>query len=407
MMSRDRADVKVEIDRLEQKVEANPGDLEARRALGGLYAQTGRSDEALSALRPVQQRMPGDAKTAFFLGLAHEKAGRRDSALAYYGRYRRAPAGSDFRRALEGRYRWVSRQQARADIRRRLERERRLDGSAASPRTVAVVPFDYTGSRERYAALGRGIGELVLNDLSNVGRLQVVERFRLQALMDELKLGRSAYVADSTAPRVGYLLGARRLVGGRCAVLGGDGDRRIQVGTSIIDVASLRDLAGGETQTRPIDALADLVDEIVFDVVDRLGVELTAEERRDIEAVPTRSLQAFLAFSRGLEAEDRGNYRRAARLYRQAADIDPGFEAAGRRREGAQSLSAAGGPPDGPVVAAGEAVDLKNVRLDNLGASGARPDGDDTGDDRNPAAEATDARGDLPPPPPLPERGGQ
>jgi hypothetical protein len=79
---------------------------------------------------------------------------------------------------------------------------------------------------------------------------------------------------------------------------------------------------------------------IALDLFDQLGVTLTVAERNAIEQRPTRSLAAFLAYSRGLAAEDEGRYDDASRLYRDAARMDPGFDAALQKNRETQSISA-------------------------------------------------------------------
>src|SRR5262249_48647567 len=68
----------------------------------------------------------------------------------------------------------------------------------------------------------------------------------------------------------------------------------------------------------------------------RLGIALSPAEQRAIAERPTADLQAFLAFSRGLEAEDQGRFEDAALFYQQAATRDPAFAAA-RARVGPNS----------------------------------------------------------------------
>jgi tetratricopeptide (TPR) repeat protein len=67
-------------------------------------------------------------------------------------------------------------------------------------------------------------------------------------------------------------------------------------------------------------------------------VTLTVAERNAIEQRPTRSLAAFLAYSRGLTAEDEGRYDEASRFYRDAMRLDPGFDAALQRNRDARVL---------------------------------------------------------------------
>jgi hypothetical protein len=80
--------------------------------------------------------------------------------------------------------------------------------------------------------------------------------------------------------------------------------------------------------TRSDGTLQDLLrleKDIVVGLADRLGYTLSEAERRAILENGTQNLAAFLAYSRALEAEDRGDYQAAARYYQQAVRSDPGF----------------------------------------------------------------------------------
>lgn len=405
-------------DELEARISENPDDGRALRDLGAIYVRTGRPSEAYDTLKEAFARRPDDPKVLFYLGVASEKLGRREEAIDLFSDYDQAPADSKFRTLMRGRYEWLVQQQARRNVRQMIATEQQRDlTEAVSPRTVAVMPFAYAGGDDRYQPLSRGLAELLTTDLANVGRIQVVERVRLQALLDELKLAQSEYVDPSTAPRIGRLLGAGRLVGGTYSVAG-DEQIRLQV--------TLAELATGDVSTPSIEeqsgTLEDLFalqKQVAFSVVDRLGIELTPQEKAAIQEVPTQSLQAFLAFSRGLQEEARGNYGAATTLYRQAQQIDPDFEAPARRQQEAQSIQAGGGSPDqalasasgggqqGGQQAGGGGLNLVNQRLQSMGAGTSALQGDGT--DRDPAQEAgnaeTDSELDAPPPPP-PTGGG-
>jgi len=64
---------------------------------------------------------------------------------------------------------------------------------------------------------------------------------------------------------------------------------------------------------------------MVFGIIEELGVELTAAERERISERQTESLDALLAFGRGLAAMDRGDFEAAVQDFEAAVDIDPGF----------------------------------------------------------------------------------
>jgi tetratricopeptide (TPR) repeat protein len=69
--------------------------------------------------------------------------------------------------------------------------------------------------------------------------------------------------------------------------------------------------------------------QMVFDVLDELGIQLTAAERDSIARIPTESFDAFMAYSRGLDYRDRGDYDAAKSEFERALEIDPGFAEAG------------------------------------------------------------------------------
>lgn len=84
-------------------------------------------------------------------------------------------------------------------------------GQAESP-TVAVLYFDYDGADDELGSLRKGLAQMLVTDLGT--SVRVVERSRLQEVLDELKLAGTKAIDKATAARVGKLLGARYLVMG-------------------------------------------------------------------------------------------------------------------------------------------------------------------------------------------------
>ena len=71
-----------------------------------------------------------------------------------------------------------------------------------------------------------------------------------------------------------------------------------------------------------------------------------------MEQRPTQNVQAFLAYSRGLEAEDRGDYTGAREAFGEAAGLDPSFRAAAQGASAASDLSIAAQQTTAQVEAA-------------------------------------------------------
>jgi len=78
----------------------------------------------------------------------------------------------------------------------------------------------------------------------------------------------------------------------------------------------------------------------VLDVFRTMGITLSPAERREFDKRPTQNLSAFLAFSRGLMAQDAGRMDEAARFFDGARSLDPGFGAALQKAQAAASAQA-------------------------------------------------------------------
>ena len=389
-------------DRARADLVRRPNDARAMRDLGALLAQGGRNGEATGYLERAYEAAPNDPKTLYYLGLLREAEGERDAAAALYGRYTNVSKRSPFQPLLEGRYRWLARERLRDEMQALVVREDSVTTGEASPRTVAVFPFAYLGSEPRFEPLGRGLGEMVTVDLAGLRALQVVERARLQTLLDELALSESEAFDQASAPRVGRLLRAGRVIGGQFDV--SENTLRIDAALWAWEAEPLPELA---TRADALDRLFALKREVVLALVEELGVPLTAEERAHLDEVPTRNLQAFLSYARGLQEQDAGRFDAAAAQFRQATKLDPGFTQAAVRARQAETMATSGGTV-GDGLAAALALEsfggmnLVQRRQDNLNDTigGAFFPGGDGG--RGAATEgitAIGAPGPLPDPP--------
>lgn len=349
--------------RLEAASRAPSPSAAALRALGVAYYQRGRDADARRVLDAARQLAPTDGVVALHLGLAAERQGDLAAAREAYTVYVRVGRTRAVRRQLETRLAALARLELAAAARDAVARERELAAQPGSALTVAVLPFAFHGADSTLRPLARGLTELLVTDLGRVAALTVVERVQVQALLDELALARDTTAVDAgTAARAGRLVRAGRVVQGAVTLLDGDA---LRADAAIVDAGSAEHV-GAARGAEPLDALLALEKALALQILDALGVRLTAAERRAIEERPTRQLAAFLSYSRGLEAEDGGRLELAERHYREATRLDPGFSAARQRGAGASaalrgaSVSAAslrtalGGSAEGRVVAAAE-----------------------------------------------------
>ena len=197
----------------------------------------------------------------------------------------------------------------------------------------------WEGVDATWEPLALALPALLATDLGVTGRLTVVERLRVQALLDELALGESGRVAPSTAARSGRLLGAGHVVQGRFRIEDG---QRIEIDAVVVEV-----LAPGAEQVEPL-ALQDVMErffelekQLAFDIHSELGIQLTPAERERINERQTESIEALLAFGRGLEAVDAGNFTLAEQNFAEAEELDPQFAMAETQLVEVQIVNAA------------------------------------------------------------------
>ena len=82
---------------------------------------------------------------------------------------------------------------------------------------VAVLYFDnnsFGKDRADYDGLGKGIADLLITDMAGNPAMRVVERDRLQSILQEQDLVKSKSIDPQTAVKLGKLLGAAYLVTG-------------------------------------------------------------------------------------------------------------------------------------------------------------------------------------------------
>ena len=202
-----------------------------------------------------------------------------------------------------------------------------------------------------YEPLRMGMAEMLITALAGNPSLRVVERARLQKLVEEQNLGSSSRVDKETAVRLGKLVGAHHMLKGSFAI-----DRR--------QVVRL-DAQAVNTETSEIEhaqSVTGKADDLLM-LIDQLGQKLNAGLK--LPPMPMRAPQpsgsggstellkgganqfrAMMLVSRALERQDRGDVQGAIALYRSALQEYPNFERAKTLLASAEGAPGArSGPP--------------------------------------------------------------
>ncbi len=380
-----------EIPDLEAQVTRSPdnADLVLRYAAALFTAE--RCDTASAVARRGTRLDPTNVVGPLVLGQCAERAGQYDSAVDIYGQFVAQHGGRPGADAVRGRALIARREQATQAARRLIAEERSLAAQPADPQAVAVLPLVITGE-PRYQALSRGLAQMITSDLDLIQQFRLVERLRLQALLDELRLGQTERVDPSTAARVGRMTRAGRLVQGMAAI---PPDGSIEIEAAV--VRETGEVVGSEGVDGEFQNLLRLEKQLVVDIAARLGYTLSQAERNLVLENGTQSLVAFLAYSDGLEAEDAGNFAAAAQHFARAVTADPRFNAARERQASTSEAAMVAQAPAGDIttfasggedISSGPAsvADAVNSAIGDIASTGAEQVTEGSGSGDNAAA---------------------
>jgi tetratricopeptide (TPR) repeat protein len=328
---------------------AHPDDAEARLRYSAVLFAAGDCERARSNAERALQARPRSEVGTLIVGQCLEGEGRFDEAISTYRRYTSSFPDERGADAVRARTVLAAEAQARALARQAIQHEADIAAQADAD-ALGVLPFAVSGD-EDLRPLSLGLANILTTDLGLIRRFRLVERVRLAAVLDELELARSGRVDPATAARLGRLTGAGRLVQG--SLVEGEGGS--------LDLSAAVALSSGEIlepnrQRGDLERLLQLEKQLVIDIAGELGYQLTGAERQRVLENGTKSLTAFLAFSRGLEAEDRGDYAEAARWYGEAVDADPRFTEAREKRRTVTAMRVVAGSAAGDVTTVGDAV---------------------------------------------------
>jgi TolB-like protein len=306
-----------EVTSLENERAKFPNDHEVLNRIGIRYyegKQWSRAQETLTASFQVKPSFVA----AVYLGLTNEATGHFEDAEGYYrsaGSLSKTPTQQ---RELDRRLAGLGRSRLQYEARQAIARESTLTATPPEPGTVAVMPWAYVGSDESLRPLGYGVAQLVVTDLSKVSSLKLVERERVQVLLDELELASGGHVDPRTAARAGRLLRAERVVQGLVRQ-SRDG---VELETTVVSTAD-GSVEASVSVGDKLERLFMLEKLVVMGIIQQARIALTPAELRAITERPTQDLQAFLAASRGLEAEARTPGSNPGSLTRVASAVAP------------------------------------------------------------------------------------
>ncbi|MDZ7265553.1 MAG: CsgG/HfaB family protein, partial [candidate division KSB1 bacterium] len=195
-------------------------------------------------------------------------------------------------------------------------------------KTIAILDFSNNSliDKEKYAALSSGLAEIMITELSKVQSLQLVERQKINAIIQEMQLSQSGLISEAAGVQVGKLLGAHYLVFGSYMVSFGE---KIRIDLRIVEVETGVTIKAEEV-TDKVSKVFDSIKKLNEKITKDLNVKLTASEK-DALSKGDVSLEVIQYFSTGLELEKAGKLNEAKKMYQKALAKDGNFKPAKKR----------------------------------------------------------------------------
>lgn len=275
-------------------------------------------------LKMVVDKHPGHEQALFYLGACYEGLKRFDLAEETYSRYPALEEASLYRDVMKWRLMYIVKRKMAYEIRQALMHENQLAVESVPTNSIAVLYFYNLTNNSRWQPLQKGLAEMMITDLTQVPQLSVVERLKLEKLMEELNLNAAGLTESDKAPRLGKLLGARHLVKGSYMILP---DMKIEMNAGAFDIID-RQIPELKNFDGELAQLFNIEKQVVLNTIAEMGITLTAEQRANIMKVPTTNLKAFLNYCYGLNAVDIGNLDAAQSYFNRAVELDANFSMA-------------------------------------------------------------------------------
>ena len=195
----------------------------------------------------------------------------------------------------------------------------------SSKYTMAVVDFanQSIDDHERLDPLSKGFSSLMINQLNGSIDLKVVERERLSWLLDELDLQNDASRVDQqSAVEAGRLLGVHMVLFGTYMKFG----KTMNLAVRLVSVETGEILMTEQVRGKA-DDFFELAESLSVSVAKSINVNFENEELTG-RYRETRSLDALLSYSEGLDYLEQENYQAAYRKFVEAYDYDQSYKRA-------------------------------------------------------------------------------
>ncbi|MBN2090312.1 hypothetical protein JW964_11935, partial [candidate division KSB1 bacterium] len=269
-----------------------PNDYKIKRDIGIALFEQKNYALALKKLQAANAIHSDDNLVHFYMGRIYEASDQFDEALNEYTRCKKSRIFNQIAPLIDRRIEDIFRKKIATEVKQAIQAERSLQFALIPDNTIAVLYFKNLDNWERLTPLEKGLAQMLITDLSKVRMLKMLERLRLEQLIQELNLSNSDLFAPEQVPRLGKLLGSQKLVKGGFK---SNEEGEVQIIAAVVESESGALINHEIILKGGIFNFFELEKKLVFKIIETLGIQLSYSEMEAIKEVPTQSLLAYLA----------------------------------------------------------------------------------------------------------------
>lgn len=222
------------------------------------------------------------------------------------------------------------------DVRKELTDSYEVERADPGLQTLAIVDFTNNSldDRERFNPLEGGFASLMVHQLNGATGLKVIERERIQWLLEELDLQQEeGRVDQNTAVRTGKLLGANAVLFGSFM----KHRNELRINARLVKVETGEILMTEQVAGKDKDFF-ELAEKLSLKVAQ--GINITTQKTQIGERSDTRSLDAMISYSEGLEFLEKEDYQAAYLKFQEALEYDQNYSRAQKKADSIKPLLA-------------------------------------------------------------------
>jgi tetratricopeptide (TPR) repeat protein len=276
---------------------------------------------------PVDADLQQTLNRLYVRGATALAANDLDATITAWREYAaKAPLHQPQTRQVRGYLTLLDREAAKRFARLASARERSGQFLPTDRLHVALFPFAIEGPQAAQpgGAFNRAVMAMIAVDLARVPSVTVLEREKVEALVQERKLADSGLVNPASMAAQGRLLGAGTVIAGsvfNAPGNAGPGSGAYKISSAVSDVGQGRVVGVQEAEGAQAEFFV-LQKRLVYGILEALQVTNVPDS---VHRVHTRSWEAYAQFARGLGLLSQDRFDEARKAFSAALVADPGF----------------------------------------------------------------------------------